>query len=122
MKLEMLFQLIRHTFDRLEYFLNTHLFVFQLTDSEKKILRKFFLGNGLTTTDHVKAANDLLGRDHKKIVKILKRHINGQQCRGQLGAYFVPPMFFGIPEVIRPEQYDEKANPGKFLHSDFVYN
>ena len=88
-----------------------------MTDSEKKILRKFFLGNGLETTDHVKAANDLLGRDHKKIIKILKRHGLGQQCRGLLGAYFVPPMFFGIPEVIRPEQYDEKVNTGKFLHN-----
>ena len=26
-----------------------------------------------------------------------------------LGAYFVPDMFFGIPEIIKPNQYDEKA-------------
>ena len=74
------------------------------------------MGNGVTTTDKVKASNDLLNRDHPRVVRFLKEYGVGTK----LGAYFVPPMFFGIPEVIRPEQYDEKANPGKFLHSDFL--
>ena len=82
-----------------------HIFpLFQFTDSEKKILKKFFLGNGVTTTDHETAANDLLDRDHKKIRRLQKRY-----RRGMLGAYFVPDMFFGIPEIIKPNQYDEKA-------------
>ena len=86
------------------------LLYFQISEKEKKILHKFFIGNGVTTTDHVKAANDLLGRDHKKVVRLLKKYF-----RGKLGAYFVPPMFISeIPEVFEPEKYDAKTeNQGK---------
>ena len=73
------------------------------------------MGNGVETTDNKQAATDLLNRDHKKVLKLLRRY-----SRGMLGAYFVPPMFFGIPEVIKPEQYDEKANTGDFEEIQFV--
>ena len=73
------------------------------------------MGNGVETTDNKQAATDLLNRDHKKILKLLRRY-----SRGMLGAYFVPPMFFGIPEVIKPEQYDEKANTGNLEEIRFI--
>ena len=68
------------------------------------------MGNGITTTDCQKAANDLLSRDHEKVLRILKKY-----RRGKLGAYFVPPMFISeIPEVIEPDQYNAKTeNQGK---------
>ena len=68
--------------------------------------RKFFLGNGMSTTDSEKAATDLLHRDHKLIVHFLENY-----CSGQLGAYFVPSIFISdIPKVISTKQgeYDEK--------------
>ena len=53
-------------------------------DKQEKIQRKFFMGNEITTTDKVKAAKDLLGRDHKKLLQLLLNY-----RKGQLGAYFV---------------------------------
>ena len=76
--------------------------------TEKKLNRKqceFFLGNGIEIEDKVKAANDLLIRDHPKILQLLKEY-----CPGKLGAYFVPPMFFGShPDVLDFEQYSKKT-------------
>ena len=81
-----------------------------MSEKERKLLRKFFMGNGITTTDCAKAANDLLCRDHEKVLRVLKKY-----RRGKLGAYFVPPMFISeIPEVIEPDQYNAKTeNQGK---------
>ena len=80
--------------------------LFQVTDGTiEKVLKKFFLGNGIEIEDKVKAANDLLIRDHPKILQLLKEY-----CPGKLGAYFVPPMFFGSnPEVLDFEQYSIKT-------------
>ena len=45
-------------------------------------------------------------RDHDKILQLFQDYFNGK-----LGTYFVPPVFFsGIPEVIKPSQYDAKTN------------
>mgnify|MGYP001184641930 FL=1 len=77
---------------------------------QEKIQRKFFMGNGITTTD--KAAKDLLGRDLKKLLQLLLNY-----RKGQLGAYFVPPIFISqVPEVVvlDYDAYNEKSeNKGK---------
>mgnify|MGYP001181968187 CR=1 FL=1 len=80
--------------------------LFQVTDGTiEKVLKKFFLGNGIEIEDKVKAANDLLIRDHPKILQLLKKY-----RPGKLGAYFVPPMFFGSnPDVLDFEQYSKKT-------------
>ena len=80
--------------------------LFQVTDGTiEKVLKKFFLGNGIEIEDKVKAANDLLIRDHPKILQLSKEY-----CPGKLGAYFVPPMFFGSnPDVLDFEQYSKKT-------------
>ena len=73
------------------------------------------MGNGVTTIDSIKAANDLLGRDHEKIIELLESYYEGQ-----LGAYFVPPIFFSeVPEVIDPGEYDKKTD-GKGKFKDIV--
>ena len=60
----------------------------------------------MSTRDLVKATNDLMHRDHEKILQLFQDYFNGK-----LGTYFVPPVFFsGIPEVIKPSQYDAKTN------------
>ena len=66
-----------------------------------KTLRKFFLGNGVNTTDFVKAANYFLKRDHKKLIELLNKY-----CHGKLGVYMVPPNFYGqVPEAIKLSEY-----------------
>ena len=80
------------------------------------ILRKFYMGNGITTTDRTKAANDLLHRDHKKLLQFLRGFQNGQK----LGTYFVPPMFISqVPEVIKPCDYSAKTDD-KGTHKDML--
>ena len=60
----------------------------------------------MSTRDLVKATNYLMHRDHDKILQLFQDYFNGK-----LGTYFVPPAFFsGIPEVIKPSQYDAKTN------------
>ena len=80
--------------------------MFQVTKGTiEKVLKKFFLGNGIEIEDKVKAANDLLIRDHPQILQLLKEY-----RPGKLGAYFVPPMFFGSnPDVLDFEQYSKKT-------------
>ena len=74
------------------------------------------MGNGVTTTDKVKASNDLLNRDHPRVVRFLKEYGIGTK----LGAYFVPPMFFGSnPEVLNLDEYLEKTQ-GTGKHKDGV--
>ena len=68
-----------------------------MSAKQKKILRKFFLANGIKTTDVKKAANLLLHRDHKKLVELLSAYHHGM-----LGVYMVPSMFYGqVPEAIK---------------------
>ena len=74
------------------------------------------MGNGITTTDRTKAANDLLNRDHKKLLQFLRGFQNGQK----LGTYFVPPMFISqVPEVIKPCDYTAKTDD-KGTHKDML--
>ena len=70
-----------------------------------EIQRKFFMGNGFVTTNFADAANRLLQRDHKRFLKLLDSY-----CCGDLGAYFVPSVFFShIPKVIDfGTEYDMK--------------
>ena len=64
------------------------------------------MGNGVTTTDKVKASNDLLNRDHPRVIRFLNEYGVGTK----LGAYFVPPMFFGSnPQVLNLNEYLEKT-------------
>ena len=66
-----------------------------------KVQRKFFLGQGIKTTDPAIAANIFLHRDHEKLEELLC-----QYCHGKLGVYVVPPMFFGeVPEAVIPSEY-----------------
>ena len=83
----------------------------QPSDKPSKPQTKFFIGNGISTRDLVKATNKLMHRDHDKILQLFQDYFNGK-----LGTYFVPPVFFsGIPEVIKPSQYDAKTNSdGKY--------
>ena len=74
------------------------------------------MGNGITTTDRAKAANDLLHRDHKKLLQFLRGFQNGEK----LGTYFVPPMFISqVPEVIKPCDYTAKTDD-KGTHKDML--
>ena len=77
----------------------------------EKVQQEFFLGNGIKTKDKVKAMEDLLGRDHPRLLRFLREY-----GPGNLGGYFVPPIFFGCnPEVIKLEEYDLKTQ-GKGKH------
>ena len=68
---------------------------------QPKVQKKFFLGQGIKTTDASEAANIFLHRDHKKL-----EELHRQYCRGKLGVYIVPPMFFGeVPEAVIPSEY-----------------
>ena len=74
----------------------------QLPEKLTKAQCKFFIGNGVSTRDIVKATNDLMKRDHKKILLLLQDYFSGN-----LGTYFVPQEFFShSPEVIKPFQYE----------------
>ena len=70
-----------------------------------EIQRKFFMGNGFVTTNYADAADRLLKRDHKLFLKLLNSY-----CCGDLGAYFVPSVFFSqVPKVIDfGADYDKK--------------
>ena len=73
----------------------------KIAAKQSKLLRKFFLGNGVTTKDPIEAANHCLHRDHKKLVELQKKYYHGQ-----LGLYMVPPMFYGqVPEAINLSKY-----------------
>ena len=66
-----------------------------------KVLRKFYLGHGIKTTDPKEAAKLFLQRDHKKMLELLLDYYHGK-----LGVYLVPPMFFGeVPEAIKRSEY-----------------
>lgn len=71
----------------------------------KKIRQKFFMANGIKTDSEEEAADILLSRDHKDLVDLKISYKNGQ-----LGAKFVPPIFFSeIPEIIEPEDFKNKV-------------
>ena len=81
----------------------------------EKLQKEFFLGHGIKTTDKVKAANDLLHRDHPRIIHFLKEY-----GPGKLGTYFVPPMFFiSNPDIIDLYKYESRTQ-GKGKHMDLV--
>ena len=65
------------------------------------------MGNGFVTTDFAEAANRLLQRDHKAFLHLLEHYHHGD-----LGAYFVPNIFFSeVPKVIDfSAAYDAKYN------------
>jgi len=62
---------------------------FQARKKIETILQEFYLGNGVKTTDKIRAANDQMQRDHEKLLKFLRGYRHGVQ----LGAYFVPSIF-----------------------------
>ena len=73
------------------------------------------MGNGVTTKDQAKAINDLINRDHPRLIRFLEEY--GPQ---KLGAYFVPPIFFSsTPDVIKLSEYDSKTQ-GKGKHKSGV--
>ena len=81
----------------------------------EKIQKDFFLGHGIKTMDKVKAANDLLHRDHPRVICFLKEY-----GPGKLGTYFVPPMFFiSNPDIIDLHKYESRTQ-GKGKHKDLV--
>ena len=78
----------------------------ECSSKQNKLLRKFFLGNGVTIKDPIEAANHCLHRDHRKLVKLLEKYHHGQ-----LGLYMVPPMFYGqVPEAINLSEYKVKKH------------
>mgnify|MGYP001493449848 CR=1 FL=1 len=81
----------------------------------EKIQKEFFLGHGIKMTDKVKAANDLLHRDHPRVIRFLEEY-----GPGKLGTYFVPPLFFiSNPEIIDYYKYESKTQ-GKGRHMNLV--
>ena len=81
----------------------------------EKLQKEFFLGHGIKTTDKVKAANDLLHRDHPRVIRFLKEY-----GPGKLGTYFVPSMFFiSNPDIIDLYKYESRTK-GKGKHMDLV--
>ena len=80
-----------------------------------KLQKVFFLGHGIKTTDKVKAATDLLHRDHPRVINFLKEY-----GPGKLGTYFVPPIFFiSNPDIIDLYKYESRTQ-GKGKHMDLV--
>jgi hypothetical protein len=81
----------------------------------EKIQKEFFLGHGIKTKDKIKAASDLLHRDHPKVIRFLKEY-----GPGKLGTYFVPSMFFSSnPDIIDLYKYESRTQ-GKGKHKDLV--
>ena len=73
------------------------------------------MGNGVTLKDQAKAINDLINRDHPRLIRFLNEY-----GPGKLGPYFVPPIFFSsTPDVIKLSEYDAKTQ-GKGKHKDGV--
>ena len=71
------------------------------------------MGNGFVTTNFAEAANRLLQRDHKAFLYLLERY-----CHGDLGAYFVPNIFFSeVPKVI-----DFDADKGAAFNAKYEDN
>ena len=66
-----------------------------------KVQRKFFLGQGINTTDPVAAAELFLHRDHEELADL-----KYQYCPGKLGVYMVPPMFYGeVPQAVHLSEF-----------------
>ena len=81
----------------------------------EKIQKDFFLGHGIKTTNKIKAASDLLHRDHPRVIRFLKEY-----GPGKLGTYFVPSMFFSSnPNIIDLYKYESRTK-GKGKHKDLV--
>ena len=79
----------------------------------QKVQKEFFMGNGVTTKDQAKAINDLINRDHPRLIRFLEEY-----GPGKLGTYFVPPIFFSsTPEIIKLSEYDAKTR-GKGKHKE----
>ena len=73
------------------------------------------MGNGVTLKDQAKAINDLINRDHPRLIRFLNEY-----GPGKLGPYFVPPIFFSsTPDVIKLSEYDAKTQ-SKGKHKDGV--
>ena len=79
------------------------------------------MGHGIKTSDPKEAANIFLHRDHQELAALLSEYIPGK-----LGAYMVPPMFYGeVPEAIkfsefRVSKYTDRVK-GDFAESIMYY-
>ena len=90
-----------------------HLGVFILVPTESEVLselskvqKQFYLGHGIKTNDPIEAAKILLNRDHKKLANLIFKY-----CRGSLGVYMVPPMFYGqVPEAVKLSEFNVKKH------------
>ena len=79
----------------------------------QKVQKEFFMGNGVTIKDQAKAINDLINRDHPRLIRFLEEY-----GPGKLGTYFVPPIFFSsTPDIIKLSEYDAKTR-GKGKHKE----
>ena len=94
------------------------LYYLQMSENMKKVQQNFFLGHGIKTKDKDQASNELLKRDHPRIIRFLKDY--GPM---KLGAYFVPPMFFSSnPGIISVQKYEERTQGREKLILEFIEN